>query len=181
MADYDALGKALEAVKHTLERLVICFFECGIASSSNFVLGFNKGFLGDARSLRLQEMVKLENLTIDLSAILLKSDSRSGRVIPADMFPQSLVELWLSQNCNGGKEWEEEVIRVIGEIIQSRVVCTGGCLRKIGILRDLRTLNSLQTWPEHSVRKLERVGRKAGVKVVWKWDAERAVWRAGAV
>ena len=57
MADYDALGKALEAVKHTLERLlskkvVICFFECGIASSSNFVLGFDKGFLRDARSLR---------------------------------------------------------------------------------------------------------------------------------
>ena len=49
-------------------------------------------------------MVKLENLTIDLSAILLKSDSRSGRIILADMFPQSLVELWLSQGCTGGKE-----------------------------------------------------------------------------
>ncbi|KAF8424815.1 hypothetical protein EV426DRAFT_597320, partial [Tirmania nivea] len=170
---YDSLGNALQLVKNTLTRLRICFLEFSPSSS------YNKAFLGYAKLLRLQEIVKLEKLTIGLSVLL--GTGGGGRISLVDMLPRSLSELWIGQDCANawGWEWEEEVVRVLIELIQSKGVHTGGCLGKIGILRDLHMLDSLKMmnlWPKEVERvELERVGMEAGVEMMW--DVGREFWR----
>ena len=149
MVDYDSLGKALQVVKHTLERLVLYLLKLGSMGSPNFEFGFEKDFLGDARSLRLWEMVKLGSLTIGLS-VLVRPDGDSGRVNLADI------------------------------IIQSRGVRTGGCLRVMGVMRDVYISNFSQIWSDGKKEELEAVGIAAAVKVLWKWSAEKAVLRVAS-
>ena len=186
VVSYADLGGALQLAKRTLTSLNIYFFEYGPVDPGMWDFGVDKGFVGDPRALQLGKLANLAKLTICLSVLLGPDGGGSaGEITLPSTLPPSLTELWVTEDCSCDWEWEDGgFVRVLCELIReqgSGVVGGGGCLRKIGVVRDLHMLNSLETmypWPEKEERGvLERVGGECGVEMAW--DIGRTFWREG--